>query len=179
MNFAPAWKNWSHILLRGDIAASLGMVIILLLMIIPLPPFLLDIFLSLNITTALLILIISLYTSHSLEFAIFPTVLLATTLFRLSLNVASTRLILLNGDTGPMAAGKVIYSFGQFVVGGDYVVGIVIFVILVAINFIVITKGASRVAEVSARFTLDAMPGKQMAIDADLNAGSISEEEAR
>ncbi|MCF8085604.1 MAG: flagellar biosynthesis protein FlhA [Desulfohalobiaceae bacterium] len=179
MNFAPAWKNWSHILLRGDIAASLGMVIILLLMIIPLPPFLLDIFLSLNITTALLILIISLYTSHSLEFAIFPTVLLATTLFRLSLNVASTRLILLHGDTGPMAAGKVIYSFGQFVVGGDYVVGIVIFVILVAINFIVITKGASRVAEVSARFTLDAMPGKQMAIDADLNAGSISEEEAR
>jgi flagellar biosynthesis protein FlhA len=106
-------------------------------------------------------------------------VLLATTLFRLSLNVASTRLILLHGDTGPMAAGKVIYAFGQFVVGGDYVVGIVIFIILVAINFIVITKGASRVAEVSARFTLDAMPGKQMAIDADLNAGSISEEEAR
>jgi len=179
MNFAQAWNNWSHILFRGDVAASLGMVVILLLMIIPLPPFLLDMFLSLNITTALLILIISLYTSHSLEFAIFPTVLLATTLFRLSLNVASTRLILLHGDTGPMAAGKVIYSFGQFVVGGDYVVGIVIFVILVAINFIVITKGASRVAEVSARFTLDAMPGKQMAIDADLNAGSISEEEAR
>ncbi len=179
MNFALAGKNWMNILLRGDVAASLGMVIILLLMIIPLPPFLLDMFLSLNITTALLILIISLYTTHSLEFAIFPTVLLATTLFRLSLNVASTRLILLHGDTGPMAAGKVIYSFGQFVVGGDYVVGIVIFIILVAINFIVITKGASRVAEVSARFTLDAMPGKQMAIDADLNAGSISEEEAR
>jgi flagellar biosynthesis protein FlhA len=179
MNFALAGKNWMNILLRGDVAASLGMVIILLLMIIPLPPFLLDMFLSLNITTALLILIISLYTTHSLEFAIFPTVLLATTLFRLSLNVASTRLILLHGDTGPMAAGKVIYAFGQFVVGGDYVVGIVIFIILVAINFIVITKGASRVAEVSARFTLDAMPGKQMAIDADLNAGSISEEEAR
>jgi len=179
MNYAQAGKNWAHILLRGDVAASLGMVVILLLMLIPLPPFLLDMFLSLNITTALLILIISLYTTHSLEFAIFPTVLLATTLFRLSLNVASTRLILLNGETGPMAAGKVIYSFGQFVVGGNYVVGIVIFVILVAINFIVITKGASRVAEVSARFTLDAMPGKQMAIDADLNAGSISEEEAR
>ena len=179
MSYVQTGKHWAHILLRGDVAASLGMVVILLLMLIPLPPFLLDMFLSLNITTALLILIISLYTSHSLEFAIFPTVLLATTLFRLSLNVASTRLILLHGDTGPMAAGKVIYSFGQFVVGGDYVVGIVIFVILVAINFIVITKGASRVAEVSARFTLDAMPGKQMAIDADLNAGSISEEEAR
>ena len=179
MSYVQAGKNWAHILLRGDVAASVGMVVILLLMLIPLPPFLLDMFLSLNITTALLILIISIYTTHSLEFAIFPTVLLATTLFRLSLNVASTRLILLNGETGPMAAGKVIYSFGQFVVGGNYVVGIVIFVILVAINFIVITKGASRVAEVSARFTLDAMPGKQMAIDADLNAGSISEEEAR
>jgi flagellar biosynthesis protein FlhA len=126
-----------------------------------------------------MILIITLYVQRSLEFSIFPTVLLVTTLFRLSLNVASTRLILLQGHTGEFAAGKVIQSFGQFVVGGNYVVGIVVFLILVVINFIVITKGAGRVAEVSARFTLDAMPGKQMAIDADLNAGLINEEQAR
>jgi flagellar biosynthesis protein FlhA len=169
----------TRILVRSDIMVALGLVMILLIMIIPLPAFLLDMFLALNITGALLILIITLYTTKSLEFAIFPTVLLATTLFRLSLNVASTRLILLYGDSGPLAAGKVIYSFGQFVVGGNYVVGMVVFVILVVINFIVITKGASRVAEVSARFTLDAMPGKQMAIDADLNAGLISDNEAK
>lgn len=179
MRLDPTQNKWLATVLRSDVAAALGLVIILLVMIIPLPTYLLDLFLALNITTALLILIITLYTKHSLEFAIFPTVLLATTLFRLALNVASTRLILLQGDTGPDAAGKVIQSFGQFVVGGDYVVGVVVFIILVVINFIVITKGASRVAEVSARFTLDAMPGKQMAIDADLNAGAISEEEAR
>lgn len=172
-------NKWADMLLRSDIMVALGLVTILMLMIIPLPPMLLDLFLSLNITAGLLILIITLYTTRSLEFAIFPTVLLATTLFRLSLNVASTRLILLHGETGPFAAGKVIYSFGQFVVGGNYVVGIVVFMILVVINFIVITKGAGRVAEVSARFTLDAMPGKQMAIDADLNAGLIDETEAR
>lgn len=172
-------NRWSELIFRSDILVALGLVTILLVMIIPLPPMLLDILLSLNITTGLLILIITLYTTRSLEFAIFPTVLLGTTLFRLSLNVASTRLILLQGDTGPLAAGKVIFSFGQFVVGGNYVVGIVVFMILVAINFIVITKGAGRVAEVSARFTLDAMPGKQMAIDADLNAGLIDENEAR
>ncbi|MGM0646515.1 MAG: FHIPEP family type III secretion protein, partial [Thermodesulfobacteriota bacterium] len=172
-------NKWADLLLRSDIMVALGLVTILMLMIIPLPPMLLDLFLSLNITAGLLILIITLYTTRSLEFAIFPTVLLATTLFRLSLNVASTRLILLHGETGPFAAGKVIYSFGQFVVGGNYVVGIVVFMILVVINFIVITKGAGRVAEVSARFTLDAMPGKQMAIDADLNAGLIDESEAR
>lgn len=169
----------TQMLVRSDIAVSIGLVTILLIMIIPFPPILLDFFLSLNITGALLILIITLYTTHSLEFSIFPTVLLATTLFRLSLNVASTRLILLHGDEGPFAAGKVINAFGQFVVGGNYVVGFVVFVILVVINFIVITKGAGRVAEVSARFTLDAMPGKQMAIDADLNAGLIDEEQAR
>ncbi len=172
-------NKWAQLVLRSDIMVALGLVTILMLMIIPLPPMLLDLFLSLNITAGLLILIITLYTTRSLEFAIFPTVLLATTLFRLSLNVASTRLILLHGETGPFAAGKVIYSFGQFVVGGNYVVGIVVFMILVVINFIVITKGAGRVAEVSARFTLDAMPGKQMAIDADLNAGLIDENEAR
>ncbi|MBN2644245.1 MAG: flagellar biosynthesis protein FlhA [Desulfuromonadaceae bacterium] len=172
-------NKWVKILVRSDVVAALGLVMILMLMIIPLPPVLLDIFLSLNITIALLILIISLYTARSVEFAIFPAVLLSTTLFRLSLNVASTRLILLHGEEGPSAAGAVIMSFGQFVVGGNYVVGIVIFVILVIINFMVITKGAGRVAEVAARFTLDAMPGKQMAIDADLNAGLINDQEAK
>ncbi len=171
--------GWSRTFLRSDVFVSFGLVVILLVMIIPIPPFLLDIFLALNITAALMIMIITLYVQKSLEFSIFPTVLLITTLFRLSLNVASTRLILLNGDAGEYAAGKVIQSFGQFVVGGNYVVGIVIFLILVLINFVVITKGAGRVAEVSARFTLDAMPGKQMAIDADLNAGLINEEQAR
>ncbi|MDH4319479.1 MAG: flagellar biosynthesis protein FlhA, partial [Desulfobulbaceae bacterium] len=164
---------------RKDIWASLGLIGILMLMIIPLPPMILDICLSINITLAILILIISLYTEKAIEFAIFPSMLLATTLFRLSLNVASTRLILLRGHEGENAAGSVIQAFGQFVVGGSYVVGLVIFVILVIINFIVITKGSGRIAEVAARFTLDAMPGKQMAIDADLNAGLIDESEAR
>jgi flagellar biosynthesis protein FlhA len=172
-------QRWDRLFLRSDVLVSMGLVMILLVMIIPMPPMLLDLFLALNITIALMILIITLYVQKSLEFSIFPTVLLITTLFRLSLNVASTRLILLYGDTGEFAAGKVIQSFGQFVVGGNYVVGIVVFLILVVINFIVITKGAGRVAEVSARFTLDAMPGKQMAIDADLNAGLINEEQAR
>ncbi len=171
--------DWKGSLLRSDVMVAVGLVSILLLMIIPLPSFLLDIFLSLNITVSLLVMIISLYTLRALDFAIFPSLLLATTLFRLSLNVASTRLILLRGNEGPDAAGSVIQSFGQFVVGGNYVVGIVIFAILVIINFMVITKGAGRVAEVAARFTLDAMPGKQMAIDADLNAGLITEDEAR
>ncbi|WP_298036599.1 flagellar biosynthesis protein FlhA [uncultured Desulfuromonas sp.] len=169
----------SEMLLRSDVLVAAAFMTILLLMIVPLPSVLLDLFLALNITAALLILIISLYSTRALDFAVFPSVLLATTLFRLSLNVASTRLILLHGNEGPGAAGNVIKSFGQFVVGGNFVVGIVIFVILVVINFMVITKGAGRIAEVAARFTLDAMPGKQMAIDADLNAGLINDEEAR
>lgn len=171
--------QWRELLKRTDVIAAFGLVGILMIMIIPLPTMLLDLFLSMNITVALLILIISLYTVKATDFSIFPSILLATTLFRLSLNVASTRLILIKGDQGPSAAGSVIQSFGQFVVGGNYVVGLVIFVILVLINFMVITKGAGRVAEVAARFTLDAMPGKQMAIDADLNAGLINEAEAR
>lgn len=171
--------QWSDLLQRTDIMAAVGMVSILLIMIVPLPPIMLDLFLSTNITIALLILVISLYTVRATDFSIFPAILLATTLFRLALNVASTRLILLRGDEGPTAAGAVIQSFGQFVVGGNYVVGLVIFAILVLINFLVITKGAGRVAEVAARFTLDAMPGKQMAIDADLNAGMINETEAK
>ena len=164
---------------RSDIMAAFGLVAILMIMIIPLPALILDLFLSTNITISLLILIISIYTNKAVEFSIFPAILLTTTLFRLALNVASTRLILLHGDQGSDAAGSVIQAFGQFVVGGNYVVGIVIFCILVLINFLVITKGAGRVAEVAARFTLDAMPGKQMAIDADLNAGLIDEKEAR
>lgn len=164
---------------RSDVVAALGLVSILMIMIIPLPSIMLDLFLALNITIALLILIISLYTIKATDFSIFPSILLTTTLFRLALNVASTRLILIHGHEGMNAAGSVIQSFGQFVVGGNYVVGIVIFAILVLINFMVITKGAGRVAEVAARFTLDAMPGKQMAIDADLNAGLINEDEAK
>ncbi|MBI5420131.1 MAG: FHIPEP family type III secretion protein, partial [Deltaproteobacteria bacterium] len=140
-------------------------------MIIPIPPFLLDIFLSFSITIAIVVLLVSVYIVRPLEFSVFPSVLLTTTLFRLSLNVASSRLILLRGNEGADAAGAVIKAFGQFVVGGNYAVGIVVFLILVVINFVVITKGAGRIAEVAARFSLDAMPGKQMSIDADLNAG--------
>lgn len=171
--------NWGQLSQRSDIMASFGVVSILMLMVIPVPSILLDLLLALNITIALVILVISLYTVKAVEFSVFPAVLLVTTLFRLSLNVASTRLILLHGDEGIGAAGSVIMSFGQFVIGGNYVVGIVIFCILVLINFMVITKGAGRVAEVAARFTLDGMPGKQMAIDADMNAGLITENEAR
>jgi flagellar biosynthesis protein FlhA len=161
------------------LAAPLLIVMILAMMILPLPPLVLDLLFTFNIALALLVLLTSMYTERPLDFAAFPTVLLVTTLMRLSLNVASTRVVLLNGHTGPDAAGKVIEAFGHFLVGGNFAVGLVVFVILVVINFVVITKGAGRIAEVSARFTLDAMPGKQMAIDADLNAGLIGEAEAR
>jgi flagellar biosynthesis protein FlhA len=181
MTTAAATMNtvWTEKIMRSDVMVAVGLVVILLVMIIPLPSLLIDVLLSISITLALLIMIVSLYAKRALDFAVFPSVLLAATLFRLSLNVASTRLILLRGDEGPGAAGAVIQSFGQFVVGGNYVVGLVVFTILVIINFLVITKGAGRVAEVAARFTLDAMPGKQMAIDADLNAGLIDDNEAR
>ena len=162
-----------------SLAGPLLVIMILAMMILPLPPFLLDILFTFNIALAIMVLLVSLYTKKTLDFAVFPTVLLITTLLRLSLNVASTRVILLEGHTGPDAAGKVIEAFGHFLVGGNYAVGLVVFVILVVINFVVITKGAGRIAEVSARFTLDAMPGKQMAIDADLNAGLIGEDAAR
>ena len=162
----------------SDILMIVAFIGILMAMILPLHPIILDFFLALNISFGIVVLITTMYTSKPLEFAIFPSLLLVLTLFRLSLNVASTRLILLHGSEGPMAAGAIIMSFGNFVVGGNYVVGLVIFIILVLINFLVITKGAGRIAEVAARFTLDAMPGKQMAIDADLNAGMIDEIEA-
>ena len=154
-------------------------VLILAMMVLPLPPILLDILFTFNIAISIMVLLVSMNTNKALDFAIFPTVLLITTLLRLSLNVASTRVVLLEGHTGTDAAGKVIESFGHFLVGGNYAVGIVVFAILVVINFVVITKGAGRIAEVGARFTLDAMPGKQMAIDADLNAGLIGEDVAR
>ena len=164
---------------NSDITIAVAVVAILVFMVIPLPAFLLDLLISFNITFALIILMASMYTLRPLELSAFPSILLLITLFRLSLNVASTRIILIHGNEGATAAGKVIQAFGSFVVGGNYLVGIIVFIILVVINFMVITKGAGRIAEVAARFTLDAMPGKQMAIDADLNAGLINEQEAR
>lgn len=162
-----------------NLAGPVLIVMILAMMVLPLPPVMLDMLFTFNIAMAIMVLLVSMNTTHPLEFAVFPTVLLITTLLRLSLNVASTRVVLLQGHTGADAAGKVIEAFGHFLVGGNYAVGIVVFVILVVINFMVITKGAGRIAEVGARFTLDAMPGKQMAIDADLNAGLIGEDVAR
>ena len=165
---------------NSDLFMAIGLMAIMAVMIIPMPRFLLDLLLSVEIALSIILLLTSVYATRALDFSIFPSLLLITTLFRLSLNVATTRLILLHGsEEGTSAAGDVIRSFGEFVVGGNYAVGVVIFIILVIINFIVITKGAGRVAEVAARFTLDAMPGKQMSIDADLNAGLINEEEAR
>lgn len=172
----PAWLN-----AKTGAAAAAPMIIVMLLamMILPLPAIALDVLFSFNIALSIIVLLISLNTSKPLDFIAFPIVLLVTTMLRLSLNVASTRVVLTEGHTGPDAAGKVIEAFGHFLIGGNYTVGIVVFVILTIINFIVVTKGAGRIAEVGARFTLDAMPGKQMAIDADLNAGLIGEEEAR
>lgn len=158
---------------------AMAVIAILMVMIIPIPTFLLDILLAFSITFSIIILLMSMYVLKPLQFSVFPSVLLMVTLLRLSLNVASTRLILLHGNEGTAAAGEVIKSFGTFVVGGNYVVGLIVFMVLVLINFVVITKGATRVAEVAARFTLDAMPGKQMSIDADLNAGLITDNDAR
>ncbi len=167
----------------NDIVRGLGMPVLLLamlaMMMVPLPPLALDILFTFNIALSVAILLTSVYVGRPLDFAVFPTVLLVVTLLRLALNIASTRVVLLNGHSGTSAAGKVIEAFGDFVVGGNYAVGLVIFAILVIINFVVVTKGAGRVSEVSARFTLDAMPGKQMAIDADLNAGIIDQDTAR
>ncbi|MEN8809187.1 MAG: flagellar biosynthesis protein FlhA, partial [Desulfobacterales bacterium] len=164
---------------NSDVFMAVAVVGILVFMVIPLPTVMLDLLLAFNITGALVILLSGMYILKPLEMSSFPSILLLATLFRLSLNIASTRIILLHGHEGVLAAGKVIKAFGGFVVGGNYVVGIIVFLILVLINFMVITKGAGRIAEVAARFTLDAMPGKQMSIDADLNAGIINEEEAK
>jgi len=164
---------------RADILVAASVVFVIMIMIVPLNSFFIDIFLSMSISVSLLILFISMYIKKPLDFSVFPSVLLIVTLFRLSLNIASTRLILVHGDEGSQAAGQIIKGFGTFIVGGNYVVGAVVFLILMIINFVVITKGAGRVAEVAARFTLDAMPGKQMSIDADLNAGLIDDAAAR
>ena len=162
-----------------DLLVAVTLMAILAVMIVPLPSVLLDLMLTLSLTVSLLILLVAVYTKRALDFSVFPSLLLITTLFRLALNVATTRIVLSKGHEGTASAGHVIEAFGSFVVGDNYVIGLVVFIILVVINFIVITKGSGRVAEVAARFTLDAMPGKQMSIDADLNAGLINEEQAR
>lgn len=161
------------------LAAPIAILMLLAMVVLPMPPILLDIFFTFNIAFSLVILIVAINAARPMDFAVFPTILLVATLFRLALNVASTRVVLLEGHTGPEAAGQVIASFGEFVIGGNYTVGLIVFIILVIINFSVVTKGSGRISEVSARFTLDAMPGKQMAIDADLNAGLIDQEGAR
>ncbi|MDB2705160.1 flagellar biosynthesis protein FlhA [Pseudomonadota bacterium] len=165
--------------IKGGLAAPIVLVALLAMVVIPLPPFMLDMLFTFNIALSLVIMLASIYVLKPLHFASFPSILLIATLLRLALNVASTRVVLLDGHTGTDAAGDVIKAFGEFVIGGNYTVGFVVFAILVIINFVVVTKGATRIAEVSARFTLDSMPGKQMAIDADLNAGLIDQDEAR
>ncbi|MES4612612.1 MAG: flagellar biosynthesis protein FlhA [Ewingella sp.] len=171
----PGFKDTQWQVLAGPIL----ILIILSMMVLPLPPFILDLLFTFNIALSIMVLLVAMFTQRTLEFAAFPTILLFSTLLRLSLNVASTRIILLEGHTGAGAAGRVVEAFGHFLVGGNFAIGIVVFIILVLINFMVITKGAGRIAEVGARFVLDGMPGKQMAIDADLNAGLIGEEEAK
>lgn len=167
-------RHWFH----QGLGTPLMLIIMLSMMMLPIPAFLLDMFFTFNIVLSLVVLLAVIYSDRPLDFAVFPTVILIATLLRLSLNVASTRVVLLNGHLGTDAAGQVIQSFGEVVIGGNYTVGLVVFMILVVINFVVVTKGAGRVSEVSARFTLDSMPGKQMAIDADLNAGLITQEQA-
>jgi flagellar biosynthesis protein FlhA len=175
----PAWLSGLSGASGKGVAAPIIIILLLAMMVLPLPAFVLDVFFSFNIALAVIVLLTSLYTIKPLDFMAFPTILLVSTMLRLSLNVASTRVVLTEGHTGGAAAGKVIEAFGHFLIGGNYTVGIVVFVILTIINFTVVTKGAGRIAEVGARFALDAMPGKQMAIDADLNAGLIGENDAR
>src|SRR5690349_22382785 len=162
------------LLKHSDLLAAVGVVVVVTMLVVPLPPMILDLFITVNISAALAVAVATMYLSRPLDFSVFPSLLLLTTMFRLAINVSVTRLILTKGD-----AGSVVHDFGQFVVGGNVVIGLVIFLILVVIQFVVVTNGAGRVAEVAARFTLDAMPGKQMAIDADLNAGLITDEQAR
>ncbi|MDO8317821.1 MAG: flagellar biosynthesis protein FlhA [Rhodoferax sp.] len=183
MTLPNSWLRLAGLIMSGDkskgLVGPILIILILSMMVLPLPPFLLDLLFTFNIALSIMVLLVSMYTMKALDFAAFPAVLLFTTLLRLSLNVASSRVVLMDGHTGPDAAGKVIEAFGHFLVGGNFAVGVMVFIILVVINFMVITKGAGRIAEVGARFTLDAMPGKQMAIDADLNAGLIGEDDAR
>lgn len=178
LNFLKKWAGTNAALIKGA-AAPLLVVSILAMMVLPMPAWMLDVFFTINISVALMVMMVAAYMIRPLDFAAFPAVLLLTTLMRLSLNVASTRVVLLEGHTGAGAAGAVIEAFGHFLIGGNFAVGLIVFSILVVINFVVVTKGAERIAEVSARFALDAMPGKQMAVDADLNAGLIDEKEAK
>jgi flagellar biosynthesis protein FlhA len=178
LRFLQQWFG-RHAALAQGLAAPMLVVLVLAMMVLPLAPWVLDTFFTLNIAIALVVMMVAAYMRAPLDFSVFPTVLLLTTLLRLSLNVASTRVVLMEGHTGPGAAGAVIEAFGHFLIGGNFAVGFIVFAILVVINFVVITKGSERIAEVSARFTLDAMPGKQMAIDADLGAGLINEQEAK
>src|SRR6202790_2951715 len=175
----PTLGEIGNILRRGDLMLAFGILTILVVLIMPLPSLVLDLFLAISITLSILILMTSLFIQAPLEFSSFPTVLLIATMLRLALNLASTRLILTRGHEGTDAAGHVIQAFGNFVMSGNFVIGIIVFTILVIVNFVVITKGSGRIAEVAARFHLDAMPGKQMAIDADLSAGLIDEKDAR
>jgi flagellar biosynthesis protein FlhA len=173
------WNALTKLFVRGEYALGLGVMALVMMLIIPIPPFLLDFLLAISITLSVLILMTALLIQKPLEFSAFPTVLLLATLLRLALNIATTRLILAHGHEGPEAAGSIIQAFGNFVMSGNFVIGVVVFIILIIVNFVVVTKGSGRIAEVAARFTLDAMPGKQMAIDADLSAGIINEDEAR
>ncbi|HEY1899843.1 MAG TPA: flagellar biosynthesis protein FlhA [Steroidobacteraceae bacterium] len=166
-------------LLRSGIGVPIGVLAVLAMVVLPLPPFALDVLFTFNIALSIVIVMAVFHVARPIEFGVFPTVLLLATLLRLALNVASTRVVLLHGHSGPAAAGRVIQAFGEFVIGGNFAVGVVVFIILTIINFVVVTKGSGRISEVSARFTLDAMPGKQMAIDADLNAGLITQDDAR
>ncbi len=175
----PAWRAYARQLVHGDVLFAGAIIAILALLILPTPSWLLDILLAASITFSVMILMTALFTRKALEFSTFPSILLIATMLRLGLNIASTRLILSNGHEGPDAAGRVIEAFGGFVMQGNYVIGMIVFAILVIVNFVVITRGSGRIAEVAARFSLDAMPGKQMAIDADLSAGLITEDEAR
>src|SRR5690348_10840472 len=179
---APAGSgSWQDTLASNwrEVVVPISVLAIVLAMITPLPPFLIDILISANITLSVIVLLVALYIAKPVDFSVFPTTLLLMTLFRLALNISSARLILLNGNTGTAAAGDVIQAFGAFVVGGNYIIGVVIFLVLIAIQYVVINHGAVRISEVTARFTLDALPGKQMSIDSDLNAGLIDEAEAR
>ena len=178
MSYSATFSSVRTLPLTG-LGIPILLVAMLAMMVLPLPPLMLDLFFTFNIALSLVVLLVVIYTTRPLDFDVFPTVLLAATLLRLALNVASTRIVLLEGHTGTNAAGNVIQSFGEFVVGGSYAVGLVVFAVLTIINFVVVTKGTGRISEVNARFTLDAMPGKQMAIDADLNSGLITQEEAR
>jgi len=176
--FAAIDIDYAQFAKQGDIMLAIGVVVVLMMMLVPVPTIILDLMLTLSISISMVVLITCMFMESPMEFTIFPSLLLVTTLMRLSLNVASTRLVLMHGDEGTAAAGTVIQSFGEFVVGGNYAIGIVIYFILFTINKTVIVAGMTRIAEVAARFTLDSMPGKQMAVEADLNAGLIDEPEA-